>query len=433
MRLFLPQGKEVVPRIPRAASFRLIVAPEDFPPFKKDHREKEEENVVKKALCILVLYVGVCGIVAAAGQNEGPTIKVGVVAELTGDIPAVGASCKNAAEMAAKEVNDAGGLEVGGTKYKISLFIEDNAGKADQSASAAQKLITQQNVVAIIGPNASRYAIPASEIAESSHVVLITPWSTNPKTTLDARTGAPKKYVFRSCFIDPFQGRVVAKFALDNLKARKAAVLYDVASEYNKGIAEFFKTTFEQSGGQVVAFETYTTGDKDFSAQLTKIKESNADVIFLPNYYSEVPLQIQQAHRLGIKTPFLGSDSWGSEELLKLGGKDLEGYYFSTHYAADAATPMATKFIDAYKAKYGSTPDDVAALTYDAFGLLWTALKNAGKVDRQAVRDALAKIPLYEGVTGNMKFQEGSGDPIKSAVILQIKGGKFVWFANANP
>ena len=387
----------------------------------------------KKALCVLVLCVGVCGILAAAGQNEGPTIRVGVVAELTGDIPAVGASCKNAAEMAAKEINDAGGLEVGGTKYMIKLFIEDNAGKADQSASAAQKLITQQNVVAIIGPNASRYAIPASEIAESSHVVLITPWSTNPKTTLDARTGAPKKYVFRSCFIDPFQGRVVAKFALDNLKAKKAAVLYDVASDYNKGIAEFFKATFEQSGGQVVAFETYTTGDKDFSAQLTKIKESNPDVIFLPNYYTEVPLQVQQAHRLGITAPFLGSDSWGSGDLLKLGGADLEGYYFSTHYAADAATPIATKFINSYKAKYGSTPDDVAALTYDAFGLLWTAVKNAGKVDRQAVRDALAKVPLYEGVTGNMKFQEGSGDPIKSAVIVQIKNGEFHWFANANP
>ena len=388
---------------------------------------------MKRAFFVIVLCIGVSSILVASGKAEAPTIRVGVVAELTGDIPAVGASCKNAAEMAVKEVNDAGGLEVGGNKYKVDLFIEDNAGKADQSASAAQKLITQNNVVAIIGPNASRYAIPASEIAESSKVVLITPWSTNPKTTLDARTGAPKKYVFRSCFIDPFQGRVVAKFAMDNLKAKKAAVLYDVASEYNKGIAEFFKQTFEQIGGQVVAFETYTTGDKDFSAQLTKIKETNPDVIFLPNYYSEVPLQIQQAHRLGITAPFLGSDSWGSADLLKLGGQDLEGYYFSTHYAADAATPIATKFITAYKAKYGSTPDDVAALTYDAFGLLWTALKNAGKVDRQAVRDALAKVPQYEGVTGNMKFQEGSGDPIKSAVILQIKNGQFVWFANANP
>ena len=387
----------------------------------------------KTALMFYLLVVASLLLSACGGAAGGDTIPVGGIGELTGDIPAVGASFKNAAEMAVQDVNNAGGLEVGGKKYKIELFIEDNAGKADQSASAAQKLITQQNVVAIIGPNASRYAIPASEIAESSKVVLISPWSTNPKTTLDANTNQPKKYVFRACFIDPFQGRVVAKFALDTLKATKAAVLYDVASEYNKGIAEFFKQTYEENGGQVVAFETYTTGDKDFSAQLTKIKEAQPEVIFLPNYYSEVPLQVQQAHRLGITAPFLGSDSWGSEELLKLAGKDVEGYYFSTHYAADNASPVAKKFIDAYTTKYGATPDDVAALTYDAFGLLWQALQSAGKVDRQAVRDALAQIPKYEGVTGTMAFKEGSGDPIKSAVILQIKSGKFVFFANAAP
>lgn len=367
------------------------------------------------------------------GGGGGDTVRIGVIAELTGDIPAVGASCKNAAEMAAKEINDAGGLQVGEKKYKVELFIEDNAGKADQSASAAQKLITQQKVLAIVGPNASRYAIPASEIAESSKIVLITPWSTTPKTTLDAKTGAPKKYVFRACFTDPFQGRVVAKFALDNLKLKKAAVLYDVASEYNKGIAEIFRETYEKDGGKIVAFETYTTNDKDFSAQITKIKKVRPDLIFLPNYYSEVPLQIQQAKRLGIKVPFIGSDSWGSEEMMKLCGKDCEGYYFSTHYAADAATPATKKFIENYKARYGATPDDVAALTYDSFGLLFQAVRSAGKKDRQAVRDALARIPEYEGVTGRMKFQEGSGDPIKSAVILKIQDGKFVWFANANP
>ena len=389
---------------------------------------------MKKGLLFVSLLAILSFLVpACAGGGGGDVIKVGGIAELTGDIPAVGASFKNAAEMAVAEINDAGGLEVGGKKYKIELIIEDNAGKADQSASAAQKLITQDNVVAIIGPNASRYAIPASEIAESSQVALISPWSTNPKTTLDAKTNEPKKYVFRACFIDPFQGRVVAKFAMENLGAKKAAVLYDVASDYNKGIAEFFKQTYEEIGGQVVAFETYTTNDKDFTAQLTKIKDTAPDVIFLPNYYSEVPLQIQQAHRLGITVPFLGSDSWGSSELVTLCGADCEGYYFSTHYAADNATPVAKKMIEDYKAKYGNTPDDVAALTYDAFGLLWQALQSAGKVDRQAVRDALAKIPNYEGVTGTMQFQEGSGDPIKSAVILQVKNGAFVFFANANP
>jgi branched-chain amino acid transport system substrate-binding protein len=386
---------------------------------------------MKKALSVLLVLLSLSTLGWAAPKGE--IIKIGGIAELTGDMPAVGASFKNAAEMAVKEVNDAGGLQVGKKKVKVELVVEDNAGKADQSAAAAQKLITQDEVVAIVGPNASRYAIPASEVAESSETVLITPWSTNPKTTRDANTNEPKQYVFRACFIDPFQGKVLAKFAFNDMKANKAAVLYDVASDYNKGIAEVFKESFEKLGGKVVAFETYTTNDKDFSAQLTKIKDAKPDVIFLPNYYSEVPLQVQQAHRLVITIPFLGSDSWGSSELLKLGGNELEGYYFSTHYAADNATPVARKFIENYKKAYNGTPDDVAALTYDSFGLLFTAIKNAGKTDRESIREALSKLPKYEGVTGDMMFQPGSGDPIKSAVILQVKGDKFVYHSNANP
>src|SRR4030043_1114511 len=249
--------------------------------------------------------------ILGCGSDYSSKIKVALIAELTGNTPAVGASCKNAAEMAVAEINDAGGFQLGEKKYKVDLIIEDNAGKADQSASSAQKLITQKKVVAIVGPNASRYAIPASEIAETNKVVLITPWSTAPKTTLDAKTNAPKSYVFRSCFIDPFQGQVLAKFALNNLKLNRAAVLYDVASEYNKGIAEIFREVFEKNGGKIVAFEAYTPNGKDFSSQLTKIKKAAPQIIFLPNYYSEVPLQIQQAKRLGIKIPFIGSDSWG--------------------------------------------------------------------------------------------------------------------------
>jgi len=379
------------------------------------------------------VFLAVALLSFAASAAHAETVRVGVIAEITGDMPAVGASCRNAAEMAVREVNAAGGLEIGGKKLKVELFVEDNGGKADQSAAAAQKLITQEEVVAIIGPNASRYAIPASEIAESNQTIFITPWSTNPKTTLDAASGKPKKYAFRSCFIDPFQGKVLARFALETMKAKKAAVLYDVASDYNKGIAEVFKADYEKLGGKVVAFETYTTNDKDFSAQFTKIKAAAPDVVFLPNYYSEVPLQVQQAKRLGVTAPFLGADAWGSADLLKLGGADLEGYYFSTHYAADNASPAAVKFIGSYTKAYGAPPDDVAALTWDAFGLLFTAIKNAGKTDREAVRGALAKLPAYAGVTGDMKFQEGSGDPIKSAVILQVKGGKFVYVTNAQP
>ncbi len=376
-------------------------------------------------LLVLALALGACG------PSAPQTIKIGVNAELTGGIPVVGESCKNAAQLAVKEVNDAGGLEVGGKKYKIELVIEDNEDKAESAAAAAQKLATA-GVLAMIGPNASRNAIPAAEVAESSGMPMISPWSTNPKTTIDAKTGQPKKFVFRAAFIDDFQGVVAARFAMEQLKTQRPAVLYDVASEYNKGIAEVYKRTLEQNGIQVVAFETYTTGDKDFSAQLTKIKDAGADTLFLPNYYSEVPLQVQQAHKIGFTGAILGSDSWGNLELINLCGADCEGYFFTTHYAPDIATPKAQAFIKAYEAAYGKTPDDVAALTYDSFGLLFQAIQTAGKIDRQAVRDALAGITLYEGVTGNMQFK-GSGDPIKSAVILQIKNGKFVYFATANP
>jgi branched-chain amino acid transport system substrate-binding protein len=369
---------------------------------------------------LLFLCVGACA------KKEAEEIRLGVNAELTGSKPAVGASCKNAAELLVAQVNQDGGLKLGDKKWRVTLFVEDNEDKAESAAAAAQKLITQNNVLAIIGPNASGNAIPAARICEDAKVIMVSPWSTNPKTTED------KKYVFRACFIDDFQGQVMAKFARDNLQVQTAAVLYDVASEYNKGIAEFFKKFFEEAGGQVVAFESYTKGDMDFSAQLTKIKGANPDALFLPNYYNEVPLQAQQARRLGITSAIIGSDSWGSEELLRLGGKDLEGCFFSTHYAPDIATEKAQKFIKDYEAKYGKKPDDVAALTFDAGNLLMAAITKAGAPDRQKVRDALATIQEFEGVTGNMQFK-GTGDPIKSAVILQIKDGKFTYHASVQP
>ena len=395
---------------------------------------------VAALLLLVTLCLTSCGKVSTPGGSATPatsatpaggTLKVGLNAELTGTIPVVGQSCKNAAEFAIKEVNDAGGLDVGGQKVQVELSVEDNEDKAESAAAVAQKLASG-GVLAMIGPNASRNAIPAAEVAESSKVPMVSPWSTNPKLTVDARSGQPKQYVFRAAFTDDFQGVVAAKFALGELKTKQPAVLYDVASEYNKGIAEIYKKTIEENGGKIVAFETYTTGDKDFSAQLTKIAKSGADTLFLPNYYSEVPLQVKQARQVGYQGKIFGSDSWGNEELIKLAGKDCEGLYFTTHYAADTATPKAQQFITAYKAAYNSVPDDVAALTYDSFGLLFQAVKTAGKLDREAVRTALAGITNYEGVTGNMQFK-GTGDPIKSAVEIQIKDGKFKFFQTAKP
>jgi len=365
-------------------------------------------------------------VLGGCASKETNDIRIGVNAEITGSKPTVGDSCKKAAELLAGQVNAAGGLKVGDKKYPLTLFIEDNEDKPESAAAVAKKLISQDNVLAILGPNASGNAIPAARICEDARVIMISPWSTNPKTTENM------KYVFRACFLDDFQGEVMAKFARDNLKAKTAAVLYDVASEYNKGIAEFFKKSFEQMGGRVVAFESYTKDDKDFSSQLTKIKAANPEVLFLPNYYNEVPLQAQQARRLGITCPLIGSDSWGSSELLTLGGKDLEGAFFSSHYAPDIATPKAQEFIRAYEAKYGKKPDDVAALTYDSGRLLLAAVAQAGSLDRQKVRDALATISKFEGVTGTMKFS-GTGDPVKSAVIIQIKDGKFQYSTSVAP
>jgi branched-chain amino acid transport system substrate-binding protein len=381
----------------------------------------------------LFLLSVICMLIGCGDNKQQDTIKVGLIVELTGDMPGVGASSKNAAQLAVNEQNSAGGISIGGKPYQIELVVEDNASKAEQSVAAVNKLITQDNVLAIVGPNASLGAIPAAEIAEYNKTLLITPWSTNPKTTLDTTTGKPKDYVFRACYTDPFEGRVLARFVLEKLKAKKVAVLYDVASEAPKSQADLFRLTFEELGGKTVAFETYTTGDRDFSAQLTKIKSANPDVIFLPAYYNDVGLIAQQAHRAGIKQPLVGSDAWSSPELIKLSNGTVEGDYFANHYASDIATPTAKKFIDAYAKQYGNIPDDVAALTYDSMGLLFEAIKKSPTLDRKVVRDSLATLANYSGVTGNIQFTAGSGDPVKSAVIMQIKGDKFVWVMNAAP
>ncbi|MEI6032671.1 MAG: ABC transporter substrate-binding protein [Verrucomicrobiae bacterium] len=371
-------------------------------------------------------------IFAGCGESGKPSIKIGLNAELTGEMPAVGASSKNAADLFVGQINAAGGIDVGGKKLPIELEVGDNGAKSDQSRTVAQRLISQGNVVIMVGPNASSCAIPAAIVAETSKCPMITPWSTNPKTTVDDG-GKPKKYVFRACFVDTFEAQVLAKFVLNTLQAKTAAVLYDVASEAPTAQSKLFKDVFEQNGGKVVAFETYTTGDRDFSAQLTKIKATNPEVFFLPTYYNDAAGVARQARQQGMTSRFVGSDAWSSPEIIKLGGDSVEGAYFCNHYSTEIATPAARKFMEDYTAKFGRAPDDVAALTYDAFGLACEAIRAAGAVDREAVRKALASVAQFEGVTGTMMFQPGSGDPIKSAVILQIKGGKFSWVENGKP
>jgi branched-chain amino acid transport system substrate-binding protein len=366
---------------------------------------------------------------SAWAANE---IKIGFNIPLTGDTPDVGASSKNAAEMFLK--NNAT-VVVGGKTFALKFLYEDNEYKPESAVKINTKLITNEGVLGIVGPQSSSQAVPAGEVANNYATPMISPWSTNPNTTLD------RPYVFRGCFLDPFQGPVAANFATDELGAKKAAVIYDIAADYPKGLAEFFKGAFEElhGPGSVVAFESFTTGDKDFSAQMTNIVASGADVLFVPQYYSEVPLIIRAAKEMGWKKEILGADAWGGGDLMGLCGDDCKGYYFSTHYAAAGAKGATKEFIDAYKAAYGKTPDDVAALTWDSIGVMVQAIKDTGglsgniKADRTKVKDALASIKNFPGITGSMTFN-ADGDPKKCAVIVKInEAGEFAFYKSVCP
>jgi branched-chain amino acid transport system substrate-binding protein len=390
----------------------------------------------QKLVWALTLMLSAALLLSGCATAAPTTIKIGVNAPLTGDIPKVGEGTKYAAQMWLDNINAAGGLDVGGTKYPVELVIEDNESKAESAVAANTKLITQDNVLVIVGPQASKQAVPAGEVANNDETPMISPWSTNPATTLN------RPWVFRACFLDPFQGPVIANFVTQEFGFTKAAVLYDIASDYPKGLAEYFKQAWENlhGAGSVVAYESFTTKDKDFSAQLTKIKDSGAEFLFTPQYYDEVPLIVKQAHQLGFTSPIVGSDSWGSAELMTLCGDDCKGLFFSTHYAAAGATGATKDFIDAYKAKYGYVPDDVGALTWDAFGLVQEAIQNCGKItgdiktDRTCVRDAMSNIRDFKGITGNMTFTPGSGDPSKCAVIVKISDtGEFTFYKQVCP
>ncbi len=382
----------------------------------------------------LVFVLVLCAFLAPA-QAKDDVIKIGFNLEITGDIPKVGEASKFAAEMLKEDINSKGGLEVGGKKYKVEFVYEDNEAKAESAVNAALKLIEQDKVVAIVGPNSSKQAVPAGGTCNDNETPMVSPWSTNPNTTKD------RPWVFRAAFLDPFQAPVAANFAAKKFGAKKTAVIYDVSNDYSKGLAEDFKAYWEkkQGAGTVVAYESHGTKDQDFSAQLTKIVAAKPDFIFIPDNYNQVALIAKQAHDLGWKGPFMGSDAWGSAELMPLCGKDCVGQYFSTHYAAAGATGATKEFIDRYIKKYGYEPDDVAALTWDSVRLVLQAVKEAGKVsdkpkeERKLIRDALAKIPEFDGITGKMKFV-GNGDPSKCAVIVQIsEDGKFVFNESVCP
>jgi branched-chain amino acid transport system substrate-binding protein len=362
------------------------------------------------------------------GGIGGPTIKFGEFASLTGKEANFGTASHEGTLQAVEEINAAGGL----LGKKIDLSTEDNLSKAGESATIVNKLISRDGVVAILGEVASSRSLEAAPICQEAHIPMISPSSTNPKVT---ETG---DYVFRVCFIDPFQGTVMANFATKTLKVKSVAIFTDVKSDYSKGLAKFFKQGFTANGGKIVAELDYNGGDKDFKAELTAIKAANPEAIFVPGYYTDVALICIQAKQLGITAKMFGGDGWEGEELVTIGRDAVEGTYFSTHYAPEVATEKSKNFVAAYKNRWKNSdgtpkiPNAMAALGYDSVMILADAIKRAGSTDGPKVREALAATKGFDGVTGTITINE-KRDATKSAVILQVKDGKFHYLETVTP
>jgi branched-chain amino acid transport system substrate-binding protein len=368
---------------------------------------------VKKTAIIAALALVLAGC-KAPPSNE---IKIGLITPLTGDVKTYGESVKNSFEIAVEEANKAGGV----AGMKIVPVVVDDRNDPTEASNAANLLINQHKVRAIVGSVTSKAAIPVSDMAQSGKIPTITPTATNPKVTVaDAKR---KDFMFRSCFIDPFQGKVMAKFARESLFKEKAAVLYDASNDYSRGIAEYFADAFKLMGGKVVAYESYGKDDVDFSALLTKVKASGPDVLFLPDYYNKVGLIAKQARERGINATLIGPDGWDSPDLVKVAGDAIEGGYFSNHYSPDDTRPEVVAWVKKYKDRFGQTPDALGTLAYDGTNLLLEAIRKANSDDPLKIREALASIKGFKGVTGEFAM-DANGNAIKSAVILQMVGGR---------
>jgi len=364
-----------------------------------------------------------CNKSGSGGGASGDVIKVGEFASLTGKEATFGKSSHEGTQLAIENLNAAGGV----LGKKFELLTEDDLSKAGEPATVVNKLISRDGVVAILGEVASTRSLEAAPICQQGKIPMISPSSTNPKVT---ETG---DYIFRVCFIDPFQGTVMANFAAKTLKVKKVAVFTDVKSDYSKGLAKYFKEGFTAAGGQISVELDFNGGDKDFKAQLTAIKSANPDAVFIPGYYTDVALICIQAKQLGLNVPIFGGDGWESDQLVKIGQDAVEGTYFSTHYAPDVATENSKKFVADYQKRFeGKLPDAMAALGYDSAMILADAIKRAGTTDGPKVRDALAATKDFDGVTGKTTINE-KRDATKSAVILQVKDGKFKYLETVNP
>ncbi len=351
----------------------------------------------------------------SCGKGSGDVIKIGEFASLTGSEATFGINSDNGMKLAVEEINNAGGV----LGKKIELITEDNQGKPNETQTVVQKLINRDKVVAILGEVASSRSKAAAPLCQQNKIPMITPASTNPEVT------AIGDYIFRVCFIDPFQATVMSKFALNSMKVKKVALLIDQRNAYSTGLAESFKKTFVEMGGEIIEEQKYSAGDKDFKAQLTAIKYKNPEAVFIPGYYTDVGLIAIQAREIGINVPLFGGDGWESEKLTEGKAKDaLEGCFFSTHLSMDDPSPLVQDFIKKYRTKFNKEPDAMSVLGYDAAMLMFDAIKRAGSTDGDKIRQELAKTKDFKSVSGNITINE-QRNAVKPAVVLEIKDGKF--------
>ncbi|GAB1431561.1 ABC transporter substrate-binding protein [Spirochaetota bacterium] len=372
---------------------------------------------------MLFVMLAALVLISCGGTKQADVIKVGWFGALTGDQAVWGNNEYKTVQMLFEEMNAAGGIKVGDKTYKLEVIGYDNKGDAQEAVNVVRRLTSQDKVVAILGPNASGNAIPIAPILEAAKVPDIATVATNPKVTV--LDGKVKPYNFRVCFIDPYQGAVAAGYAYDVLGARKAAVLYDVADDYSQGLREFFNENFKAKGGKIVADESFKFGDVDFRPQLSKIKASNPDIIFMPYFFKEVALSANQARELGITQPMMGGDGWPSEQLISMGGAAVEGCYFVNHL--DYEDPDVADYKARYKKKYGVDTELNGYLVHDAVLMLVEGLKIAGKVDGEALAKALEKVD-FQGITGHVRIDPATHNPTgKDAAILKIINGQYVF------
>jgi branched-chain amino acid transport system substrate-binding protein len=381
-------------------------------------------------LCFLLSIVGYQNLWADDG-----VIRIGFNLPMTGMFGLVGNHSKNAAELVYKDIEAAGGIQVGAKKYKIEFIYGDNESNPTAAAGLTIKQVSQEKVLGIIGPLSSSQAIPVGQMAQAFATPMISPWSTSPITTKD------RPYVFRSCFVFTAQGPALTKFAASEFKATKAAVLFDIVAAYPRGMAKNFKEAFEAANGvgSVVAFEEFRTGDEDFSKQLARIRDSGAEFIVTPQHYNEVPLIVRQAKSMGLTIPIMGTNSWAGGNLIGECGADCNGLFFTGNYAPGKATGLNKEFVDAYVAAYGENPDEPAALTWDALRVLLEAIQQTGGLsgnlvkDRTLVKDTLTKIQDFDGAAGKLSFNE-TGNPSKCTIIVKIdEGGVFAFHDSICP